>query len=200
MNKAAPNFSLVSQQDDKYWYNVTQIYKYQRNKGVKRYGKTLEENTASLEDRIAYFQEEMVDALMYAEWIKEKIKVLPRPKENEFDIYQYLAMRTANKKASVRDLITQACIGMCGEVGEFCNLWEKHYSQGHHFCDVEEQLNLELGDILWYLTLACEALGVSLGDVAKYNVEKLEARYKNSDGSVDFTPEKSEDRRDENGE
>lgn len=194
------NYSIVSERYDRYWYNITKTYRYQRHKGENIYGKTLEENTACIEDRITYFQEELVDALMYAEWIREKIQVLQLPKENDFDIYQNLAMRTSNKKATVRDLITQACIGMCGEVGEFCNLWEKHYSQGHPFYEVEDQLNLELGDILWYLTLACEALGVSLGDVAKNNIEKLEIRYKNSDGSVDFTPEKSENRRDENGE
>jgi NTP pyrophosphatase (non-canonical NTP hydrolase) len=88
---------------------------------------------------------------------------------------------------------------MSGEVGEFCNMWEKHYSQGHNFCDIEEKMKLELGDILWYLTLACEALGVGLFDVANSNIAKLEARYKNSDGSVDFSPEKSEERRDAHG-
>lgn len=193
------NFALVSQRDDKYWYKITKIYKYQRQKGIGIYGKTLEENTACIEDRLTYLEEEMVDALMYVEWIKDRIKVYSFAKENDFDNYQKKAMRTSNKSAGIRDLITQACIGMSGEVGEFCNMWEKHYSQGHNFYDIEEKMKIELGDILWYLTLACEALGVGLSDVAKSNVEKLENRYANSDGSVDFTTQKSEERRDAHG-
>jgi NTP pyrophosphatase (non-canonical NTP hydrolase) len=35
----------------------------------------------------------------------------------------------------------------------------------------------ELGDILWYLALAAEALGVSLDQIAKHNVAKLQRRY-----------------------
>lgn len=186
-------YTIISEDFSKYWFNITRMYNNQRFKGVKKYGLTLEENTPGIGRRITHLQEEMIDALMYCEWIKECFV------DNAFNTYQNLAMRTS-KKATVKESVTQACIGMAGEVGEFCNLWEKYYSQGHLFCDIEEKLKLELGDILWYLTLACEGLGVSLGDVAKNNIEKLEARYKNSDGTVDFTPEKSEERRDENGE
>lgn len=35
----------------------------------------------------------------------------------------------------------------------------------------------ELGDVLWYLTAAALAKGMTLEDLWRYNVEKLEGRY-----------------------
>ncbi len=190
------NYALVSQRDSKYWYNITKMYKVQRAKGEKRYRKTLEENTACIEDRITYLQEEMVDGLMYCEWLKDALKYMQESKENDFDIYQKKAMRTMDNKQAIRGLVTQSCIGMAGEVGEVCNLWEKHYSQGHNFDEISKQITSELGDILWYLTLCCEALGIGLSDIAKANIAKLEKRYSDTTGNVSFSVEKSERRAD----
>lgn len=193
------NYVTVVKRDSEYWDNITKMYKAQRAKGQTKYGKTLEENTARIEDRIAYLQEEMVDGLMYCEWVKEAIKNLQPSKENDFDIYQKKAMRTMDNKQTIGVLITQACLGMGGEVGEVCNLWEKHYSQGHSLVEIEKKITLELGDILWYLTLCCEALGVGLADVANANIAKLEKRYKDTAGNVSFSTEKSERRKDVDG-
>jgi NTP pyrophosphatase (non-canonical NTP hydrolase) len=35
----------------------------------------------------------------------------------------------------------------------------------------------EIGDILFYISVACEALGFSMDDAIQMNVEKLSARY-----------------------
>ena len=43
--------------------------------------------------------------------------------------------------------------------------------------DNREHLIIELGDIIWYATNACMALGISFEDVVARNVEKLEKRY-----------------------
>lgn len=59
----------------KYWENITDIYKGQRNKGMVKYGQGLEDNPADIITRIRYLQEELVDALMYCEWIKDKLEV-----------------------------------------------------------------------------------------------------------------------------
>lgn len=55
-----------------YWDNITQIYEKQRDKGIKEYGQTLEANyKLSIEERLSMLEEELVDALMYSEHIKE---------------------------------------------------------------------------------------------------------------------------------
>ena len=40
-----------------------------------------------------------------------------------------------------------------------------------------EHLILELGDLLWYVAQATQALGVSFEDVIAGNIRKLEKRY-----------------------
>lgn len=57
-----------------YWDNICDTQKKQTEKGVNTYGMTLEENNlVNVIERINYLQEEMIDALMYFEWIKEAI-------------------------------------------------------------------------------------------------------------------------------
>lgn len=54
-----------------YWDNITKLAEIQRAKGIKTYGKGLEDNPADVLTRIQYIEEELIDALMYLEWIKE---------------------------------------------------------------------------------------------------------------------------------
>lgn len=63
-----------------YWENVCKIADKQRQKGIETYGQGLEDNTWDIEKRIQYLEEELVDALMYLEWIKDGLK---KGKENE---------------------------------------------------------------------------------------------------------------------
>lgn len=62
-----------------YWSRITEIADRQREKGISTYGQGLEDNHWPIEKRIEYIEEELVDALMYCEWLKEKIKEI----ENE---------------------------------------------------------------------------------------------------------------------
>lgn len=56
-----------------YWKNICAIAERQRRKGIETYGKGIEENKKDIITRIEYLQEELVDALMYCEWIKAQI-------------------------------------------------------------------------------------------------------------------------------
>lgn len=90
------------------------------------------------------------------------------------DEYQTLALRTAAPGDEDRRLVT-ACLGLSGEVGEFTDHVKKWFAQGH---PVDyDKLALELGDVLWYVALAADALGVPLSAIARANVHKLEVRY-----------------------
>ena len=56
-----------------YWENIEAIAALQRQKGIDTYGQGLEENPADMVTRLTYLEEELIDALMYCEWIKEKL-------------------------------------------------------------------------------------------------------------------------------
>lgn len=101
--------------------------------------------------------------------------------------YQELAMRTNDHKATQRlvgkvvidnvDLgdIFNACIGLSGEVGEFNDMvkkWVFHEKE----LDIDHAKK-ELGDIAWYLAMACESFGWSLDEILQMNVDKLKARH-----------------------
>lgn len=57
-----------------YWQNICSIADRQRQKGFEAYGRGIEDNPADIATRIEYLQEELVDALMYCEWIKDHLR------------------------------------------------------------------------------------------------------------------------------
>ena len=59
---------------DNYWDRITAIYHHQREKGLKKYGLPLEDNHADIDTRLRYIEEELVDALMYCEWVRDKLQ------------------------------------------------------------------------------------------------------------------------------
>lgn len=89
--------------------------------------------------------------------------------------YQKLAMRTLNPELNKKDVLINGVMGLCGEAGEVIDIVKKHLAQGHELN--REQLIKELGDVAWYLAETATALDVSLEDVLRKNIEKLERRY-----------------------
>ena len=65
----------ISSNCNPYWANIQKIADKQRNKGIKKYGYGLEDNPI-LDDEatITYLQEELIDALMYCEHLKAKLR------------------------------------------------------------------------------------------------------------------------------
>lgn len=58
-----------------YWQNITLLAEKQRAKGIEKYWQGLEEYTsASVDERIRYIEEELIDALMYCEWLRDKLE------------------------------------------------------------------------------------------------------------------------------
>ena len=61
--------------DNDYWRNITAIKKRQTEKGLRNYGQRLEDNTElSVTETLTYLEEELVDALMYIEHVKNKLR------------------------------------------------------------------------------------------------------------------------------
>lgn len=75
-------------------------------------------------------------------------------------------------------LVLNSAMGMSGEAGEFSEIVKKVVFHGKLYSDeVRTHLIKELGDVIWYWTNACRALGVDPNEVIQRNVTKLEARY-----------------------
>lgn len=93
--------------------------------------------------------------------------------------YQRLAMRTSTSKCD----LSNAALGLCGESGEVADLIKKHVYQGH---DLDKhKLAEELGDVCWYISLACEVAGLELNDVMQGNIDKLMKRYPDGFKTID---------------
>ena len=100
--------------------------------------------------------------------------------------YQRMARRTAETKGK-SDKMEEALFGLAGEVGELCDHYKKYMHQGH---DLDyNHMAEEAGDLLWYLAEIADALGLTLEDIARRNIDKLRKRY--PDG---FDPERSRTR------
>ena len=89
--------------------------------------------------------------------------------------YMELAQRTSNRALDQKGHLFNGVLGLAGEAGECADLLKKHYYQdGRNFVD---DLEDELGDVLWYVAETAKALGLTLEEVAVRNVEKLKKRY-----------------------
>ena len=78
-----------------------------------------------------------------------------------------------------KDLLGQelqhAIVGLAGEVGEVSEMIKKHLWHGRALD--YDKLELEIGDVLWYLHSLCETTGISLESALQRNTEKLRARH-----------------------
>ena len=102
----------------------------------------------------------------------------------EVNKYQLLAYTTANKELAPFDQLRNAAYGLNGEAGEVIDILKKHEFQGHNLDT--DALVKELGDVAWYLALACTAMGITMSDVLERNIDKLRKRY-----PAGFDPDKS---------
>lgn len=93
----------------------------------------------------------------------------------ELDQYQALAGRTSGAGGDGERRLIIAALGLAGEAGEFANMVKKLTAHGHNI--PRDTLAEELGDVLWYVAEAASACGLSLGEIAQQNVDKLRARY-----------------------
>lgn len=83
-----------------------------------------------------------------------------------------------------KDLLTLTALGIAGESGEIVDTLKKILYHSHEL-NVSE-LCKEIGDLLWYVVLLCDTVGLTLDDVMQANVEKLRKRYPQG-----FDPERS---------
>lgn len=71
--------------------------------------------------------------------------------------------------------LLHATLGISGEAGELLDAVKKSfiYNKELDLVNAKE----ELGDILWYIALACRTLNVSFDEIMQMNIDKLTKRY-----------------------
>ena len=97
--------------------------------------------------------------------------------------------------ANIERLLT-AGVGINAEGGEFLEIIKKMVFQGKPWNDDNrEHLIIELGDLLWYVAQATQALGVSFEEVIETNVNKLKKRYPGGEFDIHYSENRSADDR-----
>ncbi len=97
----------------------------------------------------------------------------------DFREYQRAARQT--KEYPVIMGLVYTALGLAGEAGEYANKVKKLIRDGDKGPKTRE-LIAELGDTLWYLSAACDEIGVTLEDVALANIDKL--RLRDASGNI----------------
>ena len=96
----------------------------------------------------------------------------------KFEEYQVAASLTALYPRRKENL-EYPTLGLAGEAGEVANIVKK-IERDHAGVITEEvrnKLKDELGDVLWYISACADELGLTLAEIAEYNVKKLAKRH-----------------------
>lgn len=93
-----------------------------------------------------------------------------------FQEYQKKASSTAIYPEHLK--VLYPVIGLAGEVGEVSEKIKKVFrdKNGEFSEEAKEEIQKELGDVLWYLAAISSDLEISLGEAATQNIEKLFSR------------------------
>ena len=90
-------------------------------------------------------------------------------------------------------LLLTGSIGIASEGGEFAEIVKKCIFQGKPLdADTQFHIKRELGDIMWYWTNSCRALGLDPNEVIEENVNKLKARYPGGEFDVHYSENRKE--------
>ncbi len=98
----------------------------------------------------------------------------------ESNNWEEIAQR-ASTASNIR--LLHSAIGISTEAGELLDSLKKHIYYGKEFD--KTNFKEEIGDIFWYIAIACDELGVTIESLMERNIEKLQARYPNKFTSED---------------
>lgn len=98
-----------------------------------------------------------------------------------FEEYQKKAITTAH--TSYEDPIMQNSVwvmGIAGEAGEVVEKWKKAvaYRDGKFDDNQFADFKKEFADVIWYIAVLADSLGLSLEEIMQQNVAKLADRKK----------------------
>lgn len=101
-----------------------------------------------------------------------------------FEEYQEQAKQTALYPRRLENL-EYPTLGLAGEAGEVANIVKKIQRDfgGRLTDEIRAKLKDELGDVLWYISACADELGLTLEEIAEFNVEKLARRHHRENGT-----------------
>lgn len=121
-----------------------------------------------------------IDLNIYSDFVDSVMSNKSKSLEEFIEVLRNLEQNGVNAP-----LLNTAAIGLSGEGGEFSDIVKKLFFQGKPITeDVKIHLFKELGDIIFYWTTACKALGFNPDEVIAGNQTKLSARYPNGFSAV----------------
>ena len=96
----------------------------------------------------------------------------------KFEDYQSEASQTALYPRRLSNL-EYPTLGLAGEAGEVANIVKKIQRDSGGVITGETRAKLldELGDVLWYISACADELGLTLEEIAAFNVNKLAKRH-----------------------
>ena len=134
----------------------------------------VDENYCDIISNWLYVNEESYVEL---ESYEDRVVIIKKDESDNFtfDEYKRLAMRTAAiPEEDKESRLTHAALGLASEAGEVAGLLQKEF-QGHE--RDKNHIKKELGDCLWMIAEACDALDISMTEVAITNIIKLKTRF-----------------------
>lgn len=97
-----------------------------------------------------------------------------------FESYRHLARRTRENgnHRPKEERVKHWTIGLTGEAGEVANVIKKHVcTKKFDVPTTCARVLDEAGDVLWYLDALLDEYGITLQQVAAYNIDKLAERH-----------------------
>jgi NTP pyrophosphatase (non-canonical NTP hydrolase) len=94
--------------------------------------------------------------------------------------------QTAARKTAMGNSLDHFVMGLAEEAGEVAGVMKRFHRGDENYCPKfgskvlsnfgEEKLKDEIGDVLWYIAMIADELGVTLEEVAQRNINKLADR------------------------
>jgi NTP pyrophosphatase (non-canonical NTP hydrolase) len=112
-----------------------------------------------------------------------EIPFYPPDEEDEvlsFAEYQQRSQsRAVYPDAGSRTNFAYPALGLCGESGEVAEKVKKLLRDegGDMTIEARDAIKKELGDVLWYIAAMCRELDITMEDVARANLEKVDGRH-----------------------
>lgn len=104
---------------------------------------------------------------------KEYVQAVLKTESNDFEQIKLRLTWDNTNHFTLR--LLHAALGASTEANELIDVVKKaiFYGKDIDWTNVKE----ELGDMLWYIAIACDVAGISIEDIMKQNIAKLHARY-----------------------